>query len=1341
MGSQASALERDAEGGTASRSQSPFPEAEDDAYADLKNEPESPHRALDRPSRISSSAPHQRSHLHGLADGLPLSSTQVEAQPKSPKKKKKKKRKSKDDGSISSPLAEGLGKQHGESQDAPDAPKAPQIGADLALPERDSEESPRRKRRRSEEDSRTGPSDLHAEDTGRNGVLVASRRLRDQLDRASTERQVERLTSPQELTSSPERRRKTKKRKLAERTLELEEDPIAGSDAEDVIPSTAGTPLGRQSVPHSRGTGATSSKKSKRSPWSVLNDPVEEFQRSQVPSESKGEEIVQNSQRRDDLVARPSQSSNAPREGLQINGSPLHDGAEPSLDPVDGGRVDQDIGHLSSADLPHGEEEDRSSNVDAAPGDRENPKRDEPERGDRRSGSAERSDHESVLEAMEVDVEDGEDAQLGQAVDEDGERLLSVEGQLTPPSPSEGEAAPSPGSVRDDRGTDNVDDRPDVEDEGHHSRESSAHHDEFEDHEAELAAPTSNGFKPAQEDDGVDVDGQTSGDARTQSGANAEFMKDSPRRSLRTYLRRASRADATDILQESAAEREDPAVEEAAVGTENVADDSAEVTNGVRMMDRSAEDVTTAEAAENLPDHAATPTPRARANSTSSTPGTKRSRGSGKRKPKPTFFEREEQTAEAFAALPSSEAIVTPHNFKTKRRLPVEVATETPQLSAPSEKRKTPAKSNKGTKTAGEANAASKRDTRRHLILLDDDAEPVWDSSGRYRHGPLTHSEAAQLTKTVEDFRRNHGMEQFDLNVLIHENPKKGRHIHKEFWDEIQRACPQRTRGKLMVWTRHQFHNFVARGQWTEDQDRELEEMVAKYGKKWSKIGQLINRDPADTRDRWRNYLVCKDNLKQRAWSEEEVAKLLGIVSTSLLAIQNLREEDPDDERLAAMTNEQLLDWAVISEKMGFTRSRLQIQEKWKRLRQTTDVDELLASRLPSGSSWRLKQVRRELAAMSERDKVFLIRRILSSRAKTDSKIPWPRIVKQFEGRFQRQTLATAWDQLKQDAPGFETMTTYQCARYIIDQYRGRESADIPSEDDDNSLAVSSDEDADEDADDGGDPMHDARRASRAAEEPKGREKKTAKRPRPAEATRLSGYRPNRASASRPRSHRSDEDAEGQDSYVVPESDHEEDSADRGRDDEANPNETKANEEEGALSEEMEDEHALAGDHEPRAGSVDLSHDADMDADANGDVLGAIKSEDGDDGGVEAHPEREANNGEGPSGREDHDLAPLSQENSAPSSAGPAQSRKRPHAELTSEAEDESHEKRDGKKKRKKRKHKKKKRHASSPESVRKAEAHRGNEPVTHGRLELGGSVISSGMSDMEDIPARLPVT
>lgn len=116
---------------------------------------------------------------------------------------------------------------------------------------------------------------------------------------------------------------------------------------------------------------------------------------------------------------------------------------------------------------------------------------------------------------------------------------------------------------------------------------------------------------------------------------------------------------------------------------------------------------------------------------------------------------------------------------------------------------------------------------------------------------------------------------------------------HASLWYRLFEACPDRKRQKVINVARKKFHNFVARGKWTPEQDAELSALINVNGTAWSKIAGIINRHPEDVRDRYRNYIVCGANQRRDVWNEEEEARLTEYVKEAMEAIDELRKDSP----------------------------------------------------------------------------------------------------------------------------------------------------------------------------------------------------------------------------------------------------------------------------------------------------------------------------------------------------------------------------------------------------------------------------------------------------------------
>jgi hypothetical protein len=192
----------------------------------------------------------------------------------------------------------------------------------------------------------------------------------------------------------------------------------------------------------------------------------------------------------------------------------------------------------------------------------------------------------------------------------------------------------------------------------------------------------------------------------------------------------------------------------------------------------------------------------------------------------------------------------------------------------------------------------------------------------------------------------------------------------------------------------------------------------------------MINRHQKDVRDRWRNYLVCRGTAKTDVWSESEEERFRDLVEQSIEKIRKTMK------RGSNQSPEKLINWLDISEAMGYTRSRLQCMEKWKRIRAAEPLPDQIPTVLPPGSSWRLDKARLDIQRITSDDKYNLMRAVREQNVRSDSKIEWKSIVYDlFGGKYERRALIVTWGRLRKAVPGWERMTTVDCAQYLCDMY------------------------------------------------------------------------------------------------------------------------------------------------------------------------------------------------------------------------------------------------------------------------------------------------------------------
>ncbi|KJZ76816.1 hypothetical protein HIM_03693 [Hirsutella minnesotensis 3608] len=415
-----------------------------------------------------------------------------------------------------------------------------------------------------------------------------------------------------------------------------------------------------------------------------------------------------------------------------------------------------------------------------------------------------------------------------------------------------------------------------------------------------------------------------------------------------------------------------------------------------------------------------------------SSPGRRRS---SRKKSKPTFFEQpvtelSEQAAEAnraaLAELPSPTAATPKRRNRAKK-----AAKKTAKGKKPTNGQELSPPPTQGVSEEDQAKEERPYRPRRNRL------------SG-HTQGRFSDEELSRIARAVESFRAENDLTQEKVNQMIHEpGGTTAGESHAQLWVRIFAECPDRHRQKVINITRKKFHNFVARGTWTPEQDAELNALINVHGKKWSKIGAIINRHPEDLRDRYRNYLVCGENQRKVNWEEAEEARLTQLIIESMEAIDEMRVSKPNDD-LVRLSYEELIDWQNISERMGRTRSRLQCITKWKSLNLRTHGKDKLVSGEPDAQiSFGLEKARRQIEAMPDEEKYRLVLAIHRTSVGQDLKIPWQRLVdKRFRNAWHRPTLMLLWRRIRGAVPEGETMTTRDCAQYLVEQYN--QSGELP---------------------------------------------------------------------------------------------------------------------------------------------------------------------------------------------------------------------------------------------------------------------------------------------------------
>ncbi|KAH8590810.1 hypothetical protein B0O99DRAFT_633571 [Bisporella sp. PMI_857] len=348
---------------------------------------------------------------------------------------------------------------------------------------------------------------------------------------------------------------------------------------------------------------------------------------------------------------------------------------------------------------------------------------------------------------------------------------------------------------------------------------------------------------------------------------------------------------------------------------------------------------------------------------------------------------------------------------RRKRRLPVDEP-GSPSRSTPRQraKAKTPKSGNPRT-TASEASKTAATPKSKFTI------DPT----------------ALETIKTViENHRAMKGWSQREINNVIHKSGREADSV--ELWSALVDEVSGVPKRKIMDTCRRIFHNFE-RGGWTQEQDDELIAAFKAYPNKWKQIGEALNRFPEDVRDRWRNYLVCGDNLRHAEWDQEEEGKLESAIGECLDQIRKHRRNQGIETDANA---EELIDWNIVSAKLGHTRSRQQCRGKWKQIlkrREVSGDDDEPVSALNLGDSWRVERSEQGVYQLSADEKLKLLRAVVGSGASSESKIPWNLIRLEMKQDDKRMTWRVCLNRLCRKVEGYEHMKFTEILDELVDAF------------------------------------------------------------------------------------------------------------------------------------------------------------------------------------------------------------------------------------------------------------------------------------------------------------------
>lgn len=299
------------------------------------------------------------------------------------------------------------------------------------------------------------------------------------------------------------------------------------------------------------------------------------------------------------------------------------------------------------------------------------------------------------------------------------------------------------------------------------------------------------------------------------------------------------------------------------------------------------------------------------------------------------------------------------------------------------------------------------------------DKRVSWTGDGSETGGTFTQEESQALQNFMDEYQKLQGWSDNELKQRVWASERQ----KDSFWDEVAAVLPHRTRASVYKHVRRAYHVFEVRGKWTKEEDAVLGELVRRKGAQWKAIGLDMERMPEDCRDRWRNYVKCGDRRRSNKWDLEEEEQLKNVVYQM---IQN----DPGGD----------VNWTLVSEKMGGTRSRIQCRYKWNKL------------------SKKAKEGGREMDYFKHSEKVDLINFLRSMPVMREEEVNWNKLTTMMTNNRSTPTSAeilTAYTNMKVAVPDYKNKMFPQILNEILDNlYRGA-AGHLPADEGSSALASS----------------------------------------------------------------------------------------------------------------------------------------------------------------------------------------------------------------------------------------------------------------------------------------------
>lgn len=339
---------------------------------------------------------------------------------------------------------------------------------------------------------------------------------------------------------------------------------------------------------------------------------------------------------------------------------------------------------------------------------------------------------------------------------------------------------------------------------------------------------------------------------------------------------------------------------------------------------------------------------------------------------------------------------------------------------------------------------------------------PATQSNGK----SFDESEEEALEQFIKEYQKIRGLSRRQICERIWSNERR----KDDFWTNICSVLPYRTRSSIYKHVRRKYHVFEQRGKWTPEEDAELARWCAEKEGQWSNIGKVLGRMPEDCRDRWRNYVKCGPNRASNKWSLEEEEQLKDVIQQMLdnaKAAYEVDDEDEDDnnedkqsiskideahdpevvgaqdqtKKLSSKSKNKpvpkdIINWTVVSEQMGGSRSRIQCRYKWNKLLK--------------------KEALNKIKNISDTDRFWLLTKLRDMGFTEDSQVDWEELSTLMPGRRWTGTeLKLFYEKVRTAVRQYKKKTINEICKELV----GYQESSVPVDDDNQNHGPDDDDD------------------------------------------------------------------------------------------------------------------------------------------------------------------------------------------------------------------------------------------------------------------------------------------